>query len=172
MTAGYPKDDIVISDATVLINFLEIGHFDILLTLYGGKLHITDAVLAGIRRNPSALRQAITDGKIHVDPISLDEIERATKIWGFHAGEASCYGSQKQKSWRIATDDGHAKDVVRKDLGSLFIITTFDVIVEAVALSIIRKVDAIPLLDQMKSLAYFTYREGDFKKFQDDLKRL
>ena len=171
MTAGFPKDDIVISDATVLINFLETGHFDFLLTLYGGKLHITDAVLAEIKRNTSPLRQAITDHKIAVDPISLEEIDHARKTWAFQAGEASCYQLAKRRSWKVATDDRAAKNAIEKDLGPAYIVTTFDILVVGVELSVISKSDALRILGEMESAAYFQYGPEDFKKFQDNLRR-
>jgi predicted nucleic acid-binding protein len=135
MTIAYPSDDIVISDANVLINFLDSGNLDVLLQVFKGKLHITDVVQGEIKNSKTQLQKAIEEKIINVHRVPVDKVAHLVKsFYQFHAGEASCFLLAKEKGWCIATDDSAAKAHITKELGSFYIITTFDIILKAVRL--------------------------------------
>jgi predicted nucleic acid-binding protein len=173
LVAKLIPDNVIISDATVLINFLEVGEFRILLKVFEGRLHITNVVRGEIRRNRQVLDDAIAKGKIEEHEISLEQVRHLEKSYSsFNAGEASCFVLAKEKSWRIATDDGMAKQFIRRELGNPYVVTTFDVLLEAIDLGFIKRKDAEPLLTQMEGRADFQYEgQEEYKAFMQALRR-
>jgi len=172
MSIAFPSDDIIISDANVLINFLDSGHFELLIKLFQGKLHITDTVRAEIKQHNSELDKAIEEGKVKVHKVPIEQVAHLAKSFeNFQAGEASCFVLAKEKGWRIGTDDGAAKVFIRKELGMHYIFTTFDVLLKAVRLGIIKKTEVESVVDEMEKKANFFYGEEDYKKFSSELKK-
>lgn len=173
MVAKIVAENIIISDATILINFLEIGEFKVLLKTFHGRLHITDVVRGEIRRNRRELDEAIADGEVEEHQIPIEQVRHLEKSFSsFNAGEASCFVLAKQESWRIATDDGAAKAFVRRELGSPYVVTTFDILLEAIGLGIISKSQAESLLSEMEVKAHFVYKiQDEYKSFTQTLRR-
>lgn len=170
MVAKYIPENIVISDATVLINFLETDSFPLLLKLFKDKLHITDIVLGEVFRKKSVLNKAIKNKEIFLHKTSIDMIAHLGKSFpGLDEGEASCLILAKEKSWKIATDDGAAKNYIKKELNDLYIITTFNILVECINRGYINKSEAKNLIREMESKANFTYNQEDYKDFMNQI---
>lgn len=109
MTAKLVPDNVVISDATVLINFLETDSLEFLISLYAGRFHITNIVRGEVKRGREKLEKAIDQGQVIEHEIPLDEVVHLEKTFSnLHAGEASCIQLAKDRSWKIATlEDSH-----------------------------------------------------------------
>ena len=160
MVAKAVPENVIISDATVLINFLEIGEFRVLLKTFKGRLHITNVVRGEIRRNRKQLEDAIAKGEIEEHEIPVQHVQHLEKSFAsFNAGEASCFVLAKENSWRVATDDGKAKEFVRTELGNAYVVTTFDILLEGIDFGVINKKDAESLLEEMESKAHFLYKQ-------------
>jgi len=114
MTAKLIPENILISDATVLINFLETDSFPLLLRLYKGRLHITDIVLGEVVGKRDVLNNAIKKRQIALHKTPIEMVAHLGKSFpGLDEGEASCLMIAKEKSWKIATDDGAAKNYIK-----------------------------------------------------------
>lgn len=166
MTAKFIPENVIVADSTVLINFIESGNFSLLLRIFDGNLHITDVVRGEIRRNRHPLDQAINSGKIvvhSIDPSSLPRLLR--QYQSFDAGEASCLVLAEEKSWRVATDDGAAKAHVTRRLGPQYVLSTFDILADALRLGLIKKDEAHMIVQAMEDRANFQYSEGQHKEF-------
>jgi predicted nucleic acid-binding protein len=163
MVAKLVRENILISDATVLINFLNTGTFQLLLEAFQGRLHVTDVVVGEIRTNRHELDAAIDVGCVVI---------HRTPITDFHPGEASCFVLAKEKSWKIATDDGAAKRFVARDLGAAYVVTTFDILIEMVALGQLEKNRLLDVVTRMENEAFFLYTEADFQQFQARLRSM
>lgn len=173
MPAKLVSENIIISDATVLINFLNTGTFQLLLQCYAGKLRITDAVVGEIKINRRELDAAIHSGSVAIHKVPLEKINHLTRsLTNFDLGEASCLVLAKEKSWKVATDDGAAKRLVKSDLGAAYLLTTFDILIEMVNLSLLEKGKVLDLVTRMETDANFLYPEDEFKEFKKRLESL
>jgi predicted nucleic acid-binding protein len=173
MVARLVPENIIVSDATVLINFLSTSTFQLLLQAFGGRLHVTDAVVGEIKLNRYELDAAIDAGSVVIHKIPIDKIDHLMKSFAdFHLGEASCLVLAKEKSWKIATDDGAAKRFVARDLGATYLMTTLDILLEMVALGKLEKSRTPDVVTRMEKEADFLYTETDFKQFEDRLRSL
>ncbi|MBF8295113.1 MAG: hypothetical protein HW389_1658 [Bacteroidetes bacterium] len=173
MVAKLVPENIIVSDATVLINFLNTGTFQLLLESFGGRLHVTDVVAGEVKHNRHELDTAVDAGSVVIHKIPVEKIKHLTKSFtGFHPGEASCFVLAKDKSWKIATDDGAAKRFVASDLGAAYILTTFDLLLEMVALGQLEKSRLLDVVTRMEKEADFLYSETDFKQFEERLRLL
>jgi predicted nucleic acid-binding protein len=173
MVAKLVRENILISDATVLINFLNTGTFQLLLEAFQGRLHVTDVVVGEIRTNRHELDAAIDVGSVVIHRTPIDKIDHLMKSFtDFHPGEASCFVLAKEKSWKIATDDGAAKRFVARDLGAAYVVTTFDILIEMVALGQLEKNRLLDVVTRMENEAFFLYTEADFQQFQARLRSM
>ena len=173
MVAKLVPDNIIISDATVLINFLGTGTFQLVLQSYAGQLHVTDAVVGEIKLNRHELNAAIDAGSVVLHRVPTDKIDHLIRSFSdFHLGEASCLVLAKEKSWKVATDDGAAKRFVTSDLGPVYLMTTFDILLEMVNLGQLEKGRALDLVTRMDTEADFLYPEDEFKEFKKRLESL
>jgi len=173
MVAKLVPDNIIISDATVLINFLNTGTFQLLLQAFAGRLHVTDAVAGEVKLNRHELDAAIDAGSIVIHKIPIEKIDHLVRSFtGFHPGEASCFVLAKEKSWKIATDDGAAKRFVASDLGAAYLMSTFDILLEMVALGQLEKSRLLDVVTRMEKEADFLYSETNFKQFEERLRLL
>ncbi|MBM4169933.1 MAG: hypothetical protein FJ215_12380 [Ignavibacteria bacterium] len=133
-------------------------------------MHITDLVRSEVIHNDRDLQIAIDEHKVEVHKISLEEIQHLVKSFSnFDEGEASCFKLAKEKNWRVATDDGAAKALVRRELGNLYVVTTFDILLEAVDLGFLTKDQARQLIEDMASKADFQYSNQEFGGFIERL---
>jgi len=160
-------ENVIVSDATVLINFLETNTLGILIKTFSGRLNITDVVRGEIKHHHEELTKAIDEEKIMVHKVTIEQVKHLEKSYSnLHAGEASCIEIAKKKSWRVATDDGAAKGIIAKMLNRSYVITTFDILLEAVRLGALKRSEAQPLVAKMEQQASFIYNDDDYKKFQ------
>ena len=109
MVAKAVPENVIISDATVLINFLEIGKFRILLKTFKGRLHITNVVRGEIRRNREELDEAITDGEINEHKIPLNKSTTLRR-----ALQASMRGKLHVSCWERRRAGGLPPMMVRR----------------------------------------------------------
>ena len=171
MTAKFVPDNIIIADSTVLINFIDSGHFDLLLDLFNGRLHITDIVKREVKKGKAQLQKAIDLGKIVVHPTDLQTLQHISRSFSaFDPGEASCFLLATARSWRVATDDGAGKAFVKQTLGSAYLVTTFDILLEARFSGKIDSKQALTIITEMSTLANFQYSNESFSKFKNQLK--
>ena len=171
MTAKLVPENVIVSDATVLINFLETNSLGILIKTFSGRLHITDVVRGEIKHHHGELTKAIEAKQIMVHEVTIDEVKHLEKSYSnLHAGEASCIELAREKSWRVATDDGTAKGIIAKVLNPSYVVTTFDILLEAVRLGLMKKGEVQPLLTKMEQQASFIYNEDEHKRFQVQLR--
>jgi len=170
MTAKLVPEDIIISDATVLINFLETNSFSLLLNLFESRLHITDVVLGEVVRKKSELMKLIEKKKIVLHTTSIDMIAHLEKSFpGLNVGEASCLVLAKEKSWKVATDDSKAKMYIKKDLNKMYIVTTFDILVQCTQAGNINKKGALQLIKDMENKANFVFNQIEYDEFLNKL---
>lgn len=170
MSAKLIPENVVISDATVLINFLNTGNFQILLNIFDGRLHITDIVLGEIKLIRSELDEAIKKKKVILHKIKIDQVKHLVRSFDkFNPGEASCFVLAKNKSWRIATDDSAAKIFIKQQLNPNYIITTFDILLEGINRRMIDKKNIQSILNDMETKANFIYNENEYKEFLNKL---
>lgn len=173
MSAKLIPDNVIISDATVLINFLNSGYFDLLIKIFENRLHITDIVRGEITQNNFELESAIKDGLIEEHKIPVEKINHLVKSFSnFDVGEASCFLLAKENNWKIATDDYAAKEFIKRELNPFYILTTFDILIEGINLRLIKKSDAVTIIKKMEDTAHFKFIDDEFKEFQKRLKNL
>ncbi|MDG6998842.1 MAG: hypothetical protein JRN15_06985 [Nitrososphaerota archaeon] len=123
MGAKLVPENIIVSDATVLINFIEAGALGILIETLSGRLHITNVVRGEVKRHTLELTKAIDEQQIIVHEITLEQVKYLEKSYSnLHAGEASCIELARENSWRIATDDGAAKAVITQMLNKTYVV--------------------------------------------------
>jgi predicted nucleic acid-binding protein len=171
MTAQLIPKNVIISDTTVLINFINSGHFDLLLKVFNANLHITDIVREEVITGRIVLEEAIKKKEIFVHPTDLTTLAKVVNNFSsFDPGEASCLILAEKESWRVATDDGAAKSYISKTLGHFYIITTFDILTDAVNFGYISKANAFSIVEEMRSKANFLYSDTTYKSFKDSLK--
>jgi len=102
MAAPLLPHNVVVSDATVLINFLDAGAFQLLLRVFSDRLHITDLVRSEVRRQDHDLQRAIDKQEIQVHKISLEQTRHLVRSFSnFNAGEASCFQLAKKNNWKV-----------------------------------------------------------------------
>jgi len=119
------------------------------------------------------LDAAIDAGSVVLHRVPTDKIDHLVKSFSeFHLGEASCLVLAKEKSWKVATDDGAAKRFVTSDLGPVYLMTTFDILLEMVNLGQLEKGRALDLVTRMDTEADFLYPEDEFKEFKKRLESL
>ena len=124
-------------------------------------------------KNKAILEGAIADKKVSVHKIPTEKIEHLVKSYSnFHFGEASCFLLAKERSWCIATDDMAAKALVVRELGSLYVITTFDILLKAVQLGVLEKSEVGPVVADMEAKADFWFNKDDYQMFVSELNRL
>ena len=171
MTISYPPDNVIISDSTVLINFIESGQFKILLEVYQGGIHITTAVNGEVRYNRGELEAAINAGEIHVHDVPLEQVEHLCRSFSkFNLGEASCLELARENHWCVATDDGAAKGHIKTILGSVYVITTFDIVLRAVRMGFVSKKSASDVIKSMEDKANFLFSEATYREFLSNLR--
>ena len=171
MTAQLIPNNVIISDTTVLINFINSGHFDLLLKVFNKNLHITDIVRDEVITGRDVLEEAINKKEILVHSTDITTLAKLVNNFSsFDPGEASCLILAEKESWRVATDDGAAKSYISQKLGHLYILTTFDILMDAVNFGYISKVKAFSIVEEMRSKANFLFSDTTYKAFKDSLK--
>lgn len=60
--------------------------------------------------------------------------------------------------------------MIKNLLNQSYVVTTFDILLEAVRLGVIKKAEVLPLLAKMEEQASFMYNQNDYKKFQIQLR--
>lgn len=173
MVAKLVPENVIVSDATVLINFLNTSTFQLLVQTFAARLHVTDAVVGEITLNRQELDAAIDTGSVVIHKVPMDQVNHLTKSFtAFHLGEASCFVLAKEKSWKIATDDGAARRFVSSELGAAYLVSTFDILLEMVTLGQLEKGRVFDVITRMEKEADFLYTEADFKQFEERLRSL
>jgi len=173
MAAKLVPENVVISDATVLINFLNTGTFQLLLQIFEGRLHVTDLVRGEIKVNRKELDDAIANRQVLVHKVPIEQIEHLIRSYSeFHPGEASCFVLAKEQSWKVATDDTAAKQLLKRELGPSYVVTTFDILLQLVHFGRLGKVEALELLNRMEENAHFQFVSDEFKRFEKYLRTM
>ncbi len=109
MTSPAPRK-IVVTDANILINFLNIGRLDLLTTLPGFAFAVPDHVDAEILKpeQRAALERAFADGKLSRETLTdleaLKTFAELRPVMG--QGEAACIALARRKAWIVASDEG------------------------------------------------------------------
>lgn len=127
---------VVVTDASVLINFAWIGRFDLLGELDGLEFLVPQQVFAEVSypAHKLLLRQAVDSGWLVVAEASTAELAEAARIVRtefLDAGEAECLAMASVRGFLIACDETNSRfrRVQQKLLGVKRCLTTVDLIV-------------------------------------------
>jgi predicted nucleic acid-binding protein len=113
---------------------------------------------------------AISTGEITLHRTPLEMLSHLSRSFpGLDEGEASCLILAKEKSWKIATDDGAAKKYIERDLNATYIVTTFNILAECVELGYLTREKALGLISTMENEANFVYNTEDYDDFKRSL---
>lgn len=114
MTKPAPRK-VVVTDANVLINFLNVGRLDLLTNLPGFAFVVPDHVDAEILREDqrSVLDRSYDEGKLQRQALTdLEGIEIFADLrFVMGQGEAACIALARKTRWIVASDE---KGVVRR----------------------------------------------------------
>lgn len=160
---------ILITDTSVLINFLKIDRVN-LLNLYPGKFVITDQVAAEItdtfpeqkKMLENAIAAEIFEVYIINDFSELKLFAELTLDNRLGAGECSAIACAIHRGFALVIDDIRAKKQALKMKPDLEIITTRDIIVELIRLNTINIQEAEKIKDEWKSKCRFSLNPETF----------
>lgn len=162
---------ILITDTSVLINFLNINRLD-LLTSFPGKFLITEHVVEEITLDFSdqrnRLNSAITNGELEVITVDSEEelqlYNELIKEKRLGAGECSAIACALVRNYSLAMEDSRACKYTLKLKPSIEILRTQDIIVKL----IIDKFITIDEADSIKNNWQMNYRFAlKFKSFTE-----
>ena len=147
---------LVVTDASVLINFLRAGRLDLLRHHEGYRIVVTEHVRTEVRYPDQAaeLAKAITAGDIEeiqvTDPAELGTFAQLNAVLG--QGESASIAVAANRGWVIALDEvGRAKREVYERVGSGRLINTPGLILSCVRNGAITVAEADGIKERLKS---------------------
>lgn len=125
---------VVLTDASVLINFLHLNRLDLLGKLPGYEFQVPDHVVEEIRdpvlreRMEEGLRSGVLSVLSITDLVEIESYARFHRTLG--QGEAACLAVALRRGCRVASDDrGAFRRAATEGIGKERILTTPDLIV-------------------------------------------
>ena len=145
---------VVITDTSVLVNFLVIDRVELMVALPGQQFVVTDHVRGEITEHyPDQLlrlENALEAGVLsEISVTELAEVEAFAKLTatGLGIGECSAIAVAAQRGYSIAIDDKTARKRIAKLYPAMVVLTTESIVVELIRGSVldVASADAIKL---------------------------
>lgn len=159
---------IVVTDASVLINFLHMQRLDILGALPGYRFIVPEHVVKEVLRPEQGpiLAQAFDDGTL--DRMSLKDLEAmalfADLVHVMGKGEASCIALAATNGWFVACDErGLVRRLTNEKLGDGRLLNTAGILVLAIRAGLL----TIDEADRLKGILARHRFKMKFKSFRD-----
>ena len=153
--AGQAELRPTVVDASVLLNYLGLGRFD-LLTGLRRRIVITPEVNAEIRRDRTELETALAAGRVRVENVPLGEdgelFARLTRR--LSVADASCIVAARAFSADLATDDRAARRAAAEVLLESRILGTEALLAEAVRTGLLTLAHGDRLLGELIRIKY------------------
>lgn len=153
--AGGEPTRVVVSDSSVLINFINIDRLNLLGALPGFDFVIPDHVEAEITQpeQKACLAVAIEAGHLKREAMTdLTEIgvfAELTQVMG--KGEAACLAMAKERGWWIAADErGRFLRQVRERLGEARLLNTPGILLKAIRANVLTVAEADKLKAELE----------------------
>jgi len=169
------RDVIVITDSSVLINFLAVDRMDLLAT-HPNQFLITDHVASEITyayserydRFQDALRLGIIAQITVNDPSEVDVFIKLTSKHRLGDGECSAIAVAKHRGYTLAIDDSKAIKMARSIDKTLSIITTKDLVVDCIMQGTLDIETADALKEDWAQNHRFTINISSFRELLPD----
>lgn len=168
-----PGSALIVSDTSVLINFLRIDRMDLIAALpfdIVATSHVAEEILDIYVEQDERYRQAIAAGTIReINLTDEDELQlfaelSATQRIGI--GECSAIACAACRGYPLAIDDRQATTQARETEETLVIVGTKDLIVEMIKRGLLTIQDANEIKEEWKQNHRFTLT---FESFADQL---
>ena len=126
---------IVVADACVLINLMQVSRLDLCARLPGLELVVPEHVREEVVRQRALLDDAISRGVVRIEAITdvsaFTLFARLTERLG--RGEAACLAMAVEKGWLVASDEkGRFRREAEERLGKGRLLGTADLFVKAI----------------------------------------
>ena len=163
---------VVITDTSILINFLHTNHLGLLGRLPGFRFVIPDEVIAEISQpgQQQFVTEALAAGHVQRDSISSpDELALFAELrQTLGAGESSCLALAEKRGWIVACDEKRVfLREARKRLGEGRILNTPGIYLLSIQAGLITVADA----DEAKATLEKRRFQMSFRSFSDLLSR-
>jgi predicted nucleic acid-binding protein len=158
----------VVLDASTLINLANGEVFAKIVSLPGRSFQVSPTVLKESLTVAKAIRAAVKRGDIAlVDDGAIDasEFERALEEWGLGSGETECILAARVLACSVACDDGAARRIIERELGSARLTGSVGLLRDAVSAGLLTAQDAYDAFLRMKQLGGYlpTLALSDFQ---------
>ena len=164
---------VVVTDASVLINFLHMQRLDLLGSLPGYRFVVPEHVVREILRpaQGTILAQAFDDGTL--DRMSIKDLEAlalfADLVHVMGKGEASCIALAATNGWLVACDErGLVQRVTKEKLGDGRLLNTAGILVLAIRAGLL----SIDEADRLKGILARYRFKLKFKSFREVVGRV
>lgn len=160
---------IIISDTSVLINFLAVNRMD-LIKRHSCRFLITNHVRREVTEHyqdqSTRLEQALDQGILEeipvTDPEEVETYGKLTDLNSFGNGECACIAVAIHRGYTLAIDDKKATSHARLSCPTISIITTQDLIMSMIKTGLITVDEADAIKDEWASSHKFKLKIHSF----------
>lgn len=163
---------IIITDTSVLINFLNVNRVELLSKLAGSFLiteHVVSEITQHYLEQYERLKNAIGCGLLEVvsvdQPNELEMFEELSREGRLGTGECSAIACAINRQYILAIDDVQARKQAMKLAPTLQILTTQDILLELIANRIITVANANIIKNELEHKYRFNMKIGSFEEF-------
>lgn len=160
---------IIISDTSVLINFLAINRMDLIkrhscrfLITNHVRLEVTEHYEEQLTRLQQALDQGILEEIPVTDPKEIETFGKLTELESFGSGECACIAVAVHRGYTLAIDDKKATNQARRSCPTLNILTTQDLMVSMIKSELITVHEADAIKEEWASFHKFKLKIRSF----------
>lgn len=164
-----PDSTIVVSDTSVLINFLRINRTDLIAVLpydFLATNHVAEEITASYQQQTERYERAIADGIIIevelVNEVELETFAALTSTGRLGIGECSAIACAICREHALAIDDKRAANQAREDGEDLVIVRTEDLVVDLIEIGVLTVEEADTIKSDWSQNHRFTLRFGSF----------
>lgn len=160
---------IIISDTSVLINFLAINRMDLrkrhtcrFLITNHVRLEVTQHYEEQLTRLQQALDQGILEEIPVTDPNEIETFSKLMGLESFGRGECACIAVAIHRGYTLAIDDKKAINQARRSCPTINILTTQDLMISMIKSELITVHEADAIKDEWASIHKFKLKIRSF----------
>lgn len=164
-----PGSTIIVSDTSVLVNFLRIDRMDLLAALPYELIatnHVSEEITASYEDQIERYEAAVADGTLtEVELVSEEELERfagLTSTGRLGVGECSAIACAICREHALAIDDRQATNHAQRESEDLLIVRTEHLMVDLIQLGVLTIEEANAIKDDWSQYHRFTLKLESF----------